>query len=117
MRLLRTKEGYERYEAYKKKGGLEGGCALCEVDSVKDFEYWRIIENEFPYDRIAESHDMLVPKRHIKEPEFNEDEKKELLEIKSGEYVSKNYHFIIEATKGIQSIPAHFHLHLTKIKE
>ncbi|MDP3953262.1 MAG: hypothetical protein Q8P99_00340 [bacterium] len=117
MSLLRTRESQEKYEAFKKEGGLNNGCGLCEADSIKEFDYWRLIKNKFPYDRIAEVHDMIIPKRHIRENDLSESEKTELLEIKNGDYIGNNYHFIIEATTGVKSIPTHFHLHLTRIKE
>lgn len=30
---------------------------------VREFEHWLIIKNNYPYDAVAETHDMLVPKR------------------------------------------------------
>ncbi|PIR86911.1 MAG: hypothetical protein COU11_03595 [Candidatus Harrisonbacteria bacterium CG10_big_fil_rev_8_21_14_0_10_49_15] len=117
MYLLRTKETHHKYLAYRNNGGLEKGCALCERESLKEFRFWRVIKNEFPYDRVAETHDMLIPKRHTGEGGLTEEERKELWEIKCGEYINNNYHFIMEAVTKIKSIPNHFHLHLTKIKD
>jgi len=117
MLLLRTKKTHEKYLAYRKNGGLENGCVLCERESLKEFNLWRVIKNEFPYDAVAEVHNMLVPKRHTKEAGLTDEERRELLEIKEGEYIAENYNFILEATVGVKSIPAHFHLHLAKIKE
>lgn len=117
MRLLRTQKTHDEYEGHKRSGGLNNGCVLCEAKSIEEFNYWRVIKNRFPYDRIAEVHDMLIPKRHTKEADLTEEERGELLGAKNGQYVSQNYHFIMEATTDVKSIPAHFHLHLTKIKK
>jgi len=116
MYLLRTKDGQEEYEAYKKEAGFRDGCSICKADSIEEFEYWRTIKNRFPYDRIAETHNMIIPKRHIDEVGLTGEEKKELFELKKT-YIGENYHFIIEATTNIQSIPEHFHLHLIAVKD
>ncbi len=72
--------------------------------------------NAFPYDRIAKTHDMIVPLRHVDEDHLNDEELKELKIIKDN-YLHKEYEFIIEATYKVKSIPAHFHLHLLTIKD
>jgi len=114
-KILRTKEGQAVYRKFIDKGGLEG-CPLCTVPPIKDFKYWRIVKNKFPYDLIAEKHDMLVPKRHVDEVSLNEDEISELREIKR-EYIDSEYSYIIEAMSKNKSIPAHFHIHLIVSKE
>jgi len=116
MYLLRTKDGQEEYEAFKKEPAFRDGCRLCKEDSLEEFEYWRTIKAKFPYDRIAETHNMIIPKRHIDEVGLINEEKKELIELKKT-YIGENYHFIIEATTGIKSIPKHFHLHLIAVKD
>lgn len=72
--------------------------------------------NAFPYDKIATSHDMVVPLRHVPEAELTPEERKELVEIKH-EYVNANYEYILEPTHKKKSIPAHFHLHLVVLKD
>lgn len=111
MARLRTQESEERYQKLIAEGHLNGGCKLCEAPSIKDFEYWRIIRNDFPYDLIAQVHDMIVPKRHVKEEDLSEEERKEYVEIKRT-YVENSYELIIEPTVKFKSIPGHFHLHL-----
>ncbi len=115
MGELRTKEGQARYEEYKAAGGLAGGCKLCEAPPLKVFKYWALVKNNFPYDKIAEVHDMLIPKRHVTEEELSQEEWHEFQQIKD-EYIHKEYEFMIEATHRKKSIPAHFHLHLLVAK-
>lgn len=111
MRTFRTKELEEKYQNYMKGGGLSNGCALCRGESLKEFNHWRIITNDFPYDEIAEVHDMVILKRHASDKEINEEERLELEVLKDG-YINENYRYILESTRGTKSIPEHLHLHL-----
>jgi len=113
---LRTPEGTARYKAYIKNGGLEGGCRICEETTLKEFQGWKIIKNNFPYDKIAATHNMIVSKRHADEHGLSTDEWSELTKIKN-EYLHKEYDYFIEATHRKKSIPAHFHLHLIVAKD
>lgn len=113
--IFRTPENQAKYETYQAAGNLKKGCVLCERESLQTFEYWRIIENIFPYDKIAKVHNMILPKRHVTEPELSEGEIRELKDIKE-KHLHKDYDFIIEATHRMKSIPAHFHLHLIVAK-
>ena len=115
MARLRTEESEEKYKKLIVAGYLDGACKLCEAPSLKDFEYWRIIRNDFPYDLIAQVHDMAIPKRHVEESGLSEEEKKEYTEIKAS-YVENEYGFIMEPTVKLKSIPKHFHLHLIVAK-
>lgn len=109
---LRSAEQWTRYEKHKAAGGLGDGCPLCaEPKNLKVFEHWRLVHAEFPYDKIAKVHDMIIPKRHVAEEGLSPEEKRELAQIKE-EYINENYDFIIEAAQKNKSIPAHFHLHL-----
>lgn len=116
MGTLRTPEGSKRYKAYIKKGGLEGGCRICEEVAIKDLQYWKIIRNSFPYDKIAKTHDMIVPKRHVTERELSRDELVEL-QIAKTSYIDATYEYLIESAHSQKSIPGHFHLHLIIAKE
>lgn len=116
MAHLRTKETAQKYEEYIKKGLLDQGCNLCLAPSIKEFRYWRIINNTFPYDRIAEIHHMIIPKRCIVESELSEDEVQELRKLKTKQ-INNDYEFIMEATKKKKSIPGHLHFHLIVVKD
>jgi len=111
MVSLRTAEGSKRYREYLKNETSESSCSLCDKESIKDFQFWRLVENSFPYDQIAKTHHMLVPVRHVPEDGLTVDELAELKMIK-GVFINAAYDWIIEATYKNKSIPDHFHLHL-----
>ena len=115
MGSLRSDEQWAKYQEYKSQGGLGGGCRLCEIDSMKEFGHWRIVKNKFPYDNIADVHDMIVPKRHVTEDDLSDEEWEEYKKLKS-DYLNTHYDFIIEATHKIKSIPGHVHWHLIVAK-
>ena len=113
---LRTEKTFKAYEKFKKDGFLADGCNLCkETKSIKEFKYWRIINNMFPYDRVAKTSHIIIPKRHVSYEKLNKIEKKEFELIKL-RYINKKYHFTMEAMKNRMSIPAHFHIHLIVLK-
>ena len=115
MVIFRTKKTAEKYKKYL-KSNKEIGCALCNRKAIKAFKHWKIIKNDFPYDKIAKEHHMIVPLRHITEDSLSEKELSELQKIKKGFIVKNNYHYIMEGTKHAQTQPEHFHLHLIKLK-
>lgn len=112
---FRTKETEEIYRKYKENIPIDCKCVLCALPSIRDFKYWRIVKNDFPYDLIAETHDMILPIRHVKETELTEEEKTELLEIKA-DYLNI-YDAILEATVRMKTVPAHHHLHVIVTKD
>ena len=87
------------------------GCPLCEKEPLKDLGLWRIVDNSYPYDRIAKVHHMIIPARHVSEDGLTKDEQEQFRELKNS-YIADNYDWIIEATHNNKSLPAHFHLHL-----
>lgn len=114
---LRSDEMEQKYREYIKDGHMEIVCNLCDkATSVKEFKYWKIVENIFPWDRIAKIQHMIIPKRHIMYQELNDEEKKEFDKIKLG-YIEENYELIAEATHKKKSIPKHFHVHLIVTKD
>lgn len=112
---LRTKKGQALYKENIKNGGLKE-CPLCTVPAIKEYDFWKIVKNKFPYDLIAKEHDMLLTKRHVKESDLTEEEKQEFLKIKNN-YIDSKYSYIIEATTKEKSIPEHFHIHLILKKD
>jgi len=107
---FRTDEMNRKYKEYQESGGLSGACVLCEREPIEVFMYWKIIQNEFPYDTIAEIHEMIVPLRHVTESYLTQEEQDEFKIIKESRL--QQYNYIMEATMKRKSIPAHFHLHL-----
>ena len=112
---LRTPENQAKYRKHIQDGGLKNGCPLCTHEPLILFQFWKIMPNRYPYDKIAEKHDMLVPLRHVIESEFTSEEVEELKEIKD-DYLNANYEYIIEAAHKNKTIPSHFHLHLLTVK-
>lgn len=115
MKGLRTSKTLEKYTKHLKKN-KEAKCPLCERLPLKAFKYWKVIKNNFPYDRIAKEHNMIVPLRHITEDSLNRNELKEIKDIKNGYIKDHNYNYIIEATLHTKTQPEHFHLHIIKLK-
>src|SRR3989344_4231106 len=112
--MFRSKEMRDRYDECKKSDEFNSGCALCKKDTIQEFRYWRIVLNDFPYDRIARVHNMILPIRHIAGDGLNAEEIAELFEIKK-KYL-RDYDYIIETSNQRRSIPDHFHLHLIMSK-
>lgn len=111
MTTLRTPKTQKAYEAYKAKCLDKTLCWMCEKPSLQVFPHWRIVENSFPYDRIASVHNMLIPKRHVHESDLTIEELSELAIIKNTT-VSEDYEYILWATLTFQSVPSHYHVHL-----
>ena len=111
MATFRTEETEKKYSEARDHGWDSGVCHLCSDPSIKEFAYWRIIDNLFPYDKIASTHHMLIPKRHVIEKDLTEEEKAELYSIKYG-YVNDNYEFVMEVVPKGKTLPPHLHLHL-----
>lgn len=112
----RKKSSDRIYRKKIKEGLLDHGCRLCIKKALKEYKYWRIVENSFPWDNIAKTHHMVIPKRHITIDKLNREEKKEYEIIKEN-YIQPNYDTIAESTHKNKSIPAHFHLHLLVEKD
>ena len=118
MGKLRSEKMDARYDKHRAGKSWTEGCDLCnksKSESKKEFRYWRIIKAKFPWDRIAKTQDLIIPKRHVTEEKLNQKEQRELLSIKPG-YINQKYELIVEATNKMKSIPKHFHLHLVVIK-
>lgn len=116
---LRTEETQKRYEEVKMSRRMQiqhNVCPLCTAESLQEFQYWRIVENEFPYDRIAAKHHIAVLKRHTTESKMTNNEREEFRELKEG-YINENYEFVFESVPRVKTIPAHHHLHLIVVKQ
>jgi diadenosine tetraphosphate (Ap4A) HIT family hydrolase len=116
MASLRTPETQAKYVEYIASGRLESGCALCAKTTLREFSHWKIVQNDFPYDRIASMHHMLIPKRHVSEAELTEEEHQEFLALKNGT-LNDMYDYFLEAAHRAKTVPAHFHIHLVVLKE
>ena len=62
---LRSKEMHQKYITTPKNPDF-----FTTAPSIEEFNHWRIINNDFPYDNVASVHHMLIPKREFRR-EFN----------------------------------------------
>jgi diadenosine tetraphosphate (Ap4A) HIT family hydrolase len=83
--------------------------------SIVEYQYWRIIDNKFPYDTIAKVHHMLVPKRQF--AKRSDMTKKERLELDTIiDFYIEDYDMYLQNTEKAQSVPSWYHLHLLVIR-
>lgn len=111
---LRKPESHARYLQFIRSGKLPK-CYLCGAKPVKDYKYWKIVENEFPYDEVAETTHIVSPKRHLTETGLTWREMSELQNVKDD--IHKEYDMILENAHKNKLIPGHYHLQLLKLKE
>jgi diadenosine tetraphosphate (Ap4A) HIT family hydrolase len=108
---LRSPEMHERYVNEPKDKDF-----MTNAPSIKEFEHWRIIDNKFPYDTIAETHHMLVPKRQITEwIDIEIDEMSEWERIIMYE-IPQKYDMWLMNTPKAQSVKDWLHFHLIVVK-
>ncbi len=111
--LLRTLETHERYN----QADLTGPCFICKAGLQRQYQYWHMVDNEFPYDEIAQEHRLLVPKRHIgTREELTPEERGELEIIKKEFDTLARFDAIFENFKVGRTFLPHYHLHLLKWK-
>lgn len=107
---LRTAAGEQAYQDAKANKTTK---PLELVPSIKLFDHWRIIENDYPYDVGYKRCHMLIVKRAGVGAwnELNTYELSELDRIKR-EYLYDEYDQIIENCPNRRSVSHIFHLHL-----
>jgi diadenosine tetraphosphate (Ap4A) HIT family hydrolase len=111
-RCWRTEAMHKKYENERVIVLEDGGCPMCTAPTRTAYIHWRVVENIYPYDAVAEKHDMLVTKRHLSnDTELTSEEQEELSRLKAT-YLNDSYTFILEALPKSKSIPGHYHLHL-----
>jgi len=103
---LRSEETFTKYSSAPKKEG----CVLCSIKPIRLFTLWKIIPNEYPYDAIADKHDMLVPIRHTNELDI--DETLEFEQIVKDLIEEGEYEAIMKNFPKNMTVPAHTHSHL-----
>jgi hypothetical protein len=117
MATLRSPENKAKYKEWLASQGPQSQCPLCAREPLHEFKFWKILDNHFPYDRIAKTHHVLVTLRHVPETALSDEERAELLEIKRSSYINERYDYSLEATPRALSISNHFHIHLMVIKD
>ena len=108
---LRTAEGEAAYQEAKKSGGT---TPLADEKPLKDFVYWKLIQNRFPPTVAFKTSHMLLPRRVVADwGDLNRLELVELTEILA-EFDDGRYDQITMNFTRNRSVPGHFHLHLSK---
>jgi len=114
--LLRTEKTATAYENAQEEQVAGSTCRLCaDPEVIREYEHWRLMPNRFPYDRLFSKSDMLVLRRHSDEYGIREDERAELLELKTSVLVDE-YDAFLEQLPKQRSIPHHFHVHLVQYR-
>jgi hypothetical protein len=112
MRTWRTPEGEEKYTQARKS--FNGECRICLIPKKEERGSFLIVPNEFPYDAVSAVNDMLVLREH--RPRLSLDELIELDNLKKQLGEERFYDFLLENMPCKQTIPAHFHLHLMRLR-
>jgi hypothetical protein len=111
---LRTAETEARYKDYRKNKNIDD-CYLCRATALKEFTFWRILPNTFPYDCITKTHHLISLKRHADETALTVLEYNELYDIKDA--VRNDYDMLLENTLKRKSIREHHHIHAIEISD
>lgn len=113
--IVRSKEMLEKYAIYRSEKGADYSenfaFNLEEENILYNGTYWAVIPNDFPYDRVFETHHLLVPKRVFAfASDMTSEEFDELQQIKID--LDKNYDSVLENLYERRSVHKHFHLQL-----
>lgn len=114
---MRTSETERRYQE-SKKSVRSNGCVLCAIPVDSTFpilKYWRVTENEFPYDKVAEKCWLIMPKRCVsKWVDLTLEEQDEYHQFRLVAY-DYGVNFFMWSTPATQSVPGHYHEHMMKL--
>jgi hypothetical protein len=117
---FRTSETQAAYAAYleQRKVDRAGNCVLCDNPDTDDFppmEHWRIIKNNFPYDKVAERSWLLIPKRCVSAWELLTDDEQSEYHLFRNESGNLGINIIMWGTSINRSVQNHYHEHLLKL--
>lgn len=110
LRTSKTQRAYDRYRMHPRSRS----CYLCRAVTIKAWRYWKLLDNEYPYDRIADTHHIIALKRHAREDELTPEEIREWREVRG--YLHQHYDMLFENTVKKKSIPGHHHLHAITLR-
>lgn len=113
---VRTDATMHRYHDVMKAREGSDVCVLCAVPSLVEYEYWRIVDNEYPYDRIASTHHLLMPKRCCDDNDLTVAEHAELIALRDT-VLNDQYDCMVVNMPKYTSVKQHFHYHLIVLKE
>lgn len=109
---LRTPKDEKSYSAAKRHGATR---PLLEEPRIRQWKYWALIENGFPYSAAFKVHHMLIPKRVVDRSGLSADELKELEQII--DELGDTYDCRLVNYKTKQSIKEHYHMHFLIYKD
>lgn len=82
---------------------------------LREFEYWVLIENRFPYDRMARTNDMLVSKRPLQSHYDGTDAEQAEYDTIMKTLAAENfYDAYMENFPKIKSVKKFVHIHLIR---
>lgn len=105
---LRRRKGEERYQMAKLTNAT---VPLQHERSIREFKFWKLIDNRFPYDSAFSTSHMLIPKRMV--PTYRKLwpwERWELRRIL--DHKLTHYNQIVENMTNTRSVLGLYHLHL-----
>ena len=121
---LRREETEAKYQEWLKVP-LKQKCCFCRELSYKvakkktaikiEWKYWALMYNQFPYDKVYETHDLLFCKRHVDWGDLTVKEITEYNQIMKE--LRPLYHQLVENIGSRISQPSHYHIHLCKFYE
>ena len=119
MKTPRHTKTEEEYQEFKKQ--LNDDSSLLESFNfddetvLREFNYWIIIENRFPYDRMARTNDMLVSKRPLQSLYDASQEERDEYETIMKLLAKENfYDACMENFPKIKSVKRYVHIHLIR---
>lgn len=104
----RTEATEARYQEAKKNGTLQ---PLDQVEPLHKWVYWRLVENEFPHDKLNRRHRMIVLNRQSDLWELTNNEIYELWRVILPE-LDKQYHYFKLNGSQLRSINNVPHIHV-----
>lgn len=111
---LRTSETDSRYRADRANKPADFDPFEERIHAEKplrSFEHWRLYENIYPYDAVADVHHILIAVRKFARPkDMSPAERAELEDIK--EELAPDYDTFLENFPRFQSVHSHLHFHL-----
>lgn len=88
--------------------------SFLEETPIREWKYWALIENAFPYNIAFSANHMLIPKREVPVEELNKKEKSELDKILNELSSAYDCHMTNFPSK--QSRKNHYHIHMLIFK-
>jgi hypothetical protein len=117
LRRPETEKIYREVIAQRLAEGISG-CRLCMIESASRFPhytYWRAVENQFPYDLVAERSWILVAANCV--ANWNDLPPAAWDEYHQIRRTAVNYgvNFFLWSTPLSQSVPGHYHEHMSQL--